>query len=57
VRFLDLQALISVSGIGVSPSAFEIFKTGVLNLRYGSAESTGDATYENVKVYLAQPEQ
>jgi hypothetical protein len=32
-------------------------KTGVLNLVYGPAESTGDATYEDAKVHLAQPEQ
>jgi dihydrofolate reductase len=32
------------------------FKTGVLNLVYGPAESTGDATYEDAKAYLAQPE-
>jgi dihydrofolate reductase len=35
----------------------ETFKTGVLNLVYGPAESTGDATYEDAKVYLGQPEQ
>jgi len=35
----------------------ESFKTGVLNLVYAPAESTGDATYENAKVHLAQPEQ
>jgi dihydrofolate reductase len=34
----------------------ETFKTGVLNLVYAPAESTGDATYEDAKVYLAQPE-
>jgi dihydrofolate reductase len=34
----------------------ETFKTGVLNLVYGPAESTGDATYEDAKVHLAQPE-
>jgi dihydrofolate reductase len=34
------------------------FKTGVLNLVYGPAESTGDATYEDAKVHLPpQPEQ
>ncbi|HET6749991.1 MAG TPA: dihydrofolate reductase family protein [Actinomycetes bacterium] len=33
------------------------FKTGVLNLVYGPAESTGDATYDDAKVYLSQPEQ
>jgi hypothetical protein len=32
------------------------FKTGVLNLVYGPAESTADATYEDAKVFLAQPE-
>ena len=35
----------------------ETFETGVLNLVYGSAESTGDATYEDAKIHLAQPEQ
>jgi dihydrofolate reductase len=35
----------------------ETFKTGVLNLVYGPAESTGDATYEDAKVHLGQPEQ
>ena len=35
----------------------ETFETGVLNLVYGPAESTGEATYEDAKVHLAQPEQ
>jgi dihydrofolate reductase len=35
----------------------ETFRTGVLNLVYGPAESTGDATYDDAKVYLSQPEQ
>jgi dihydrofolate reductase len=35
----------------------ETFETGVLNLVYGPAESTADATYEDAKVYLAQPEE
>jgi dihydrofolate reductase len=35
----------------------ETFETGVLNLVYGPAESTGGATYEDAKVHLAQPEQ
>ena len=35
----------------------EAFVTGVLNLVYGPAASTGDATYEEAKVHLAQPEQ
>ena len=30
----------------------ETFKTGVLNLVYGPADSTGDATYEDAKVHL-----
>ena len=34
----------------------EAFKTGVLNLVYGPAESTSDATYEDAKVHLPQPE-
>ena len=35
----------------------ETFETGVLNLVYGPAESTGDATYEDAKVHLTQREQ
>jgi hypothetical protein len=35
----------------------ETFETGVLNLVYGPAESTGDATYEDAKVHLPQSEQ
>src|SRR5688500_18659999 len=35
----------------------ETFETGVLNLVYGPAESTGDATYKDAKVHLAQREQ
>jgi dihydrofolate reductase len=35
----------------------EIFTTGVLNLVYGPAESTGDATYEDAKIHLPQPSQ
>jgi dihydrofolate reductase len=35
----------------------ETFKTGVLNLVYGPADSIGDATYEDAKVHLAQPEE
>jgi len=33
------------------------FRTGVLNLVYGPAESTGDAPFEGAKVHLAQPEE
>ena len=33
----------------------ETFKTGVLNLVYGPAESAGDATYDDAKVHLSQP--
>jgi dihydrofolate reductase len=32
----------------------ETFKTGVLNLVYGPAQSTGDGTYEDAKTHLAQ---
>ena len=32
----------------------DTFKTGVLNLVYGPADSTGDATYEDAKVHLPQ---
>ena len=35
----------------------ETFETGVLNLAYGPAESTGDAIYEDAKVHLPQSEQ
>ncbi len=35
----------------------EAFATGVLNLVYGPAESTGNATYDDAKVHLSQPEQ
>jgi dihydrofolate reductase len=35
----------------------ETFETGVLNLVYGPAESTADATYEDAKVSLAQQEE
>jgi dihydrofolate reductase len=46
---------------GETPTALrlissETFKTGVLNLVYAPAEATGDATYEDAKVHLAQPE-
>jgi dihydrofolate reductase len=34
----------------------ETFTTGVLNLVYGPAESVGDATYEDAKLHLPQPE-
>jgi len=34
----------------------EAFSTGVLNLVYGPAGSMGDATYEDAKVHLSQPE-
>jgi dihydrofolate reductase len=33
----------------------ETFKTGVLHLVYGPAESPGDATYEDAKVHLPRP--
>jgi dihydrofolate reductase len=35
----------------------ETFETGVLNLVYEPAESTGDATYEDAKAHLAQHRQ
>lgn len=35
----------------------DTFETGVLNLVYGPAASTGNATYEDAKVNLAEPEQ
>jgi hypothetical protein len=42
---------------GRSRATSETFKTGVLNLVYGPAERTGDATYEDADIHLAQPEQ
>jgi dihydrofolate reductase len=35
----------------------ETFETGVLNLVYEPAETAGDATYEDAKAHLTQPEQ
>jgi dihydrofolate reductase len=35
----------------------QAFRTGVLNLIYGPAESTGNATYDDAKVHLPQSEQ
>jgi dihydrofolate reductase len=34
----------------------ETFKTGVLNLVYGHADSIGDTPYDEAKVHLARPE-
>jgi dihydrofolate reductase len=34
----------------------EAFSTGVLNLVYGPGGSTGDATYEDARAHLSQPE-
>lgn len=34
----------------------ETFQTGVLNLFYAPAESTGNATYDDAKAHLSQPE-
>jgi hypothetical protein len=34
----------------------ETFKTGVLNLVYGPADSIGKATYEDAKVHLPHSE-
>ena len=34
----------------------ETFKTGVLSLVYGPAESTGEATYDDAKSHLSQPD-
>ncbi|GAA2216645.1 dihydrofolate reductase family protein [Micromonospora olivasterospora] len=34
----------------------QAFRTGVLNLVYGPAESVGDATYEDAKAHLSTPE-
>ncbi|MER5178294.1 dihydrofolate reductase family protein [Streptomyces sp. NPDC002896] len=35
----------------------ETFQTGVLNLVYAPAESTGNATYDNAKAHLSQAQQ
>jgi dihydrofolate reductase len=35
----------------------QTFKTGVLNLVYTPAESAGNASYQDAKVHLSQPEQ
>jgi dihydrofolate reductase len=35
----------------------EAFSTGVLHLVYGRAEAAGEATYEDAKAHLSQPEQ
>ena len=35
----------------------EAFETGVLNLVYAPAESTGEAGYDEAKAHIAQPEQ
>jgi dihydrofolate reductase len=35
----------------------ETFSTGVLHLVYGPAAATGDATYDDAKAHLSQPEQ
>ena len=43
--------------IALSLISSQTFKTGVLNLVYGPAESTGDATYDDAKVHLPEPEQ
>ena len=34
----------------------ETFTTGVLNLVYGPADSTGDASYDDAKVHLSRPQ-
>jgi hypothetical protein len=34
----------------------ETFETGVLNLVYAPAHSPGEATYEDAKAHLPQPE-
>jgi hypothetical protein len=34
----------------------QTFKTGVLNLVYAPAESAANASYQDAKVHLSQPE-
>jgi dihydrofolate reductase len=43
--------------IPLTLSSSQTFRTGVLNLVYAPAESAGDATYEDAKAHLPQPEQ
>jgi dihydrofolate reductase len=40
--------------IPLTPLSSETFTTGVVNLVYGPAESTADATYDDAKVHLPQ---
>jgi acyl-CoA reductase-like NAD-dependent aldehyde dehydrogenase len=47
----------TVGGLRCSNDLVRELRDGVLNLVYGPAASTGDATYEDAKVHLAQPEQ
>ena len=44
------------SSIPLTLISSESFKTGVLNLVYGPAESPGEATYEDAKVHLPRAE-
>jgi len=43
--------------IPLSLISSETFKTGVLNVVHAPAESTGNATYDDAKLHLSQPEQ
>jgi dihydrofolate reductase len=43
--------------IPLTLTSSQTFKTGVLNLVYTPAESTGDASYEDAKVHLPPPAQ
>jgi dihydrofolate reductase len=47
----------SESPIPLTLISSETFENGVLNLVYGRAESSGDASYEDAKVHLSRSEQ
>jgi dihydrofolate reductase len=47
----------SESPIPLTLISSETFENGVLNLVYGPAESSGDASYEDAKVHLSRSEQ
>ena len=47
----------SESPIPLTLISSQTFKTGVVNLIYGPAESSSDATYEDAKAHLSQSEQ
>jgi len=40
----------------VPQTSSQTFKTGVLNLVYAPAEAAGEASYEDVKGHMSQPQ-